>query len=278
MGKISNEAKRHYFDMVKEYKQVIDSILQREKNILALIRKDDNGAVYKRINLADENLNLASYYILLNEISLSLLTVKNEGFLNEARKCCYKSIIYLEEVVSNHIDSPFSEYKERLEAIGGFEDEKRYFLVKKMGFTIESVIDGFGANSKWKWSFVELEARFATITKNLLNLKTLVAGLDPRVEGYQSRTNHLNLTKDLLHKAADRYREKYELSTLRMDDFKLAISYLSAVKRLHNLLGEAEHSETLRKKIEVWTQKMEADDKRTENRKTDPKQSFEGRT
>ena len=278
MGKISDDAKIHYFEKVKEYKQVLDTILQREKNMLALIDKDAAGAAYKKLTLAGDNLNLASYYVLLNEVSLALLAIKNENFLNEARKICYKSIIYLEDVVTNAIDAPYSELKEKLEQIEGFEDEKRYTLVRKLGFTIQSVIDGFGSNSKWKWSFVELEGRFATVTKNLINMKTLVAGLDPRVEGYEARVGHLNLAKDVLQKSADRYRQKYELSTLRIDDFKLAISYLSAIKRLHAILGETENVEITRKKIEVWTQKMDDDDKRSEGKKHEHKPAVEQRS
>ncbi|MDR3200088.1 MAG: hypothetical protein LBT68_01405, partial [Spirochaetales bacterium] len=156
MGKISNEAKRHYFEKVKEYKQVLDTILKREKYLLSLVEKDPATAAYKKIALADENLNLSSYYILLNEISVSLLSIKNENYLNEARKICYKSVIYLEDVVTNFIDVPYSDYKEKIEEISGFEDDKRYELMKKLGFTINAVEDGFGANSKWKWSFVEL--------------------------------------------------------------------------------------------------------------------------
>ncbi|MDR1931318.1 MAG: hypothetical protein LBQ57_00710 [Spirochaetales bacterium] len=262
MGKISNEAKRHYFEKVKEYKQVLDTILKREKYLLSLVEKDPATAAYKKLSLADENLNLASYYILLNEISMSLLSIKNENYLNEARKICYKCIIYLEDVVTNFIDVPYSDYKEKAEEIAGVEDEKRYDLIKKLGFTINAVEDGFGANSKWKWSFVELEARFATVAKNMLNMKTLISGLDPRVPGYEARLNHLALVKESLLKAGDRYREKYELSTLRLDDFKLALSYLGAARRLFALLGEAENAETTKKKIEVWAQKMEADDKK----------------
>jgi hypothetical protein len=270
MGKISDEAKRHYFEKVKEYKQVLDTILKREKYLLSLTEKDPATAAYKKLTLADENLNLASYYILLNEISMSLLSIKNENYLNEARKICYKSIIHLEDTVSNFIDVPYSDYKDKAEEIAGFEDEKRYELVKKLGFTINAVEDGFGANSKWKWSFVELEARFATVAKNLLNMKTLISGMDPRVAGYEARLNHLNLVKESLVKAADRYREKYELSTLRLDDFKLALGYLGAARRLFALLGEAENAETTKKKIEVWSQKMEADDKKVGSKRPAP--------
>jgi hypothetical protein len=264
VGKISTEARRRYFERVKEYKGAIDHILQREANVLQAMKSDEKGGDHKRLTLADENLNLVSYHILMNSLSVTLLGVKNEAFLNDARKGCYKSIIYLEETVTPFIDVPFSDYEEHLSHIDGFDDAQRYRLVRKLGYSIQAVADEFGENSKWKWSFVELEGRFATVAKNLLNLKTFVTGMDPRVPGYETRIAHLNLAKRLLQQAADRYRQKYELSTLRIDDFKLAISYLSALRRLNMVLGHGEEADELRKKIEIWRAKMETDSRRHE--------------
>jgi hypothetical protein len=65
-----------------------------------------------------------------------------------------------------------------------------------------------------------------------------------------------------MQKSADRYREKYELSTSRIDDFKLAISYLAALRRLHIILGEPDNAEVVKKKADVWKAKMEADEKK----------------
>ncbi|MEW5818521.1 MAG: hypothetical protein AB1798_24410 [Spirochaetota bacterium] len=259
MGKISDAARKHYFDRIKEYKTAIEEMQRWEKSLLNVIQSDETGAEYKRLILADEVLNRVSYYLLMNSLSVFLLGVKNETYLNDARKDCYKSIIYLEEVGSPYIDVPFSDYEEKLGKISDFSDEKRYALLQKLGFSIQSLIDGFGDNSKWKWSFVEIEGRYATLTKNLLNLKTLIAGMDPRVPGYEARLSHLQIAKKSLQQAADRYRQKYELSTLRLDDFKLAISYLSAFRRLLVLLGETAESEVVKKKIEVWKAKMEDD-------------------
>ncbi len=267
MAKVSAEAKKEFFEVVKIYKQYIDQIEKREKNLLKVVNADETGSQYKRITLAEERLNLASYYLLLNQISRSMLSIKNESYLNDARKSCYQSIIYLEDVVSDWVDAPFSDYSELQEKIDGLEDTSRYELVVKMGFAIESVQKDFGDNSKWKWSFVELDGRFAAIAKNLLNLKTLVAGMDPRVEGYEIRMKHLRIAKERLLHAADRYREKYELSTNRIDDFKLAIQYLSAIRRLHMQLGEAEDAEKVKKKIDVWKNKMESDEKASESRR-----------
>jgi len=192
--------------------------------------------------------------------------VKNEAFLNEGRKCIYKAIIYLEEIVSAYVDAPFSDYEPGLDAITAFSDENRYNLVRKMGFTIDSLEEGYGDNSKWKWSFVELEGRFAAVGKNMLNLRTFIAGMDPRSEGYSARIAHLALSRELLQQAADRYREKYELSTQRIDDIKAAINFLSAVRRLHIVLGESDQADVVKKKADIWRTKMENDLKKAEER------------
>jgi hypothetical protein len=163
--------------------------------------------------------------------------------------------------VSNYIDVPFSDYSDLLEEIDGYEDDKRYHLVRKIGFTIQAVEEAFGANSKWRWSFVELEGRFAAVAKNLINFKTFIAQMDPSVDGYAARMGQMELVQSMLHQAADRYREKYELSTLRIDDFKRAIAFLAALKRIHTLFGEVEKSEEVKRKMEVWKSKMESDEK-----------------
>jgi len=135
-----------------------------------------------------------------------------------------------------------------------------------MGFTIDSLEEGYGDNSKWKWSFVELEGRFAAVGKNMLNLRTFIAGMDPRSEGYSARIAHLALSRELLQQAADRYREKYELSTQRIDDIKAAINFLSAVRRLHIVLGESDQADVVKKKADIWRTKMENDLKKAEEK------------
>ncbi|MCK5672897.1 MAG: hypothetical protein KAH95_05960 [Spirochaetales bacterium] len=264
MSKISSAARGKYIERIKEYKLQIENLLLEEKKILGSLNQDDASSSYKRLTLADDSLNMVSYYLLMNQLSLTFLGVKNEGMLNDARKRCYQAIIYLELVVTDFIDAPFSDYEDKLEKIEKFDDNQRFNLINKLGFSIESVKEGYGDNSRWKWSFVEVEGRFGTIAKNLINLKTFVAGMDPRVDGYEIRTKHLALVKDLLTDSAKRYREKYELSTFRIDDFKKAIQYLSALKRLLAMLGEADSIEELKKKIDIWKAKMNADQRKKE--------------
>ena len=269
MAKVSTEARDTYGVRVRDYKQEIDQIQQHEKAILMTIEREEDGSAiaFKRLTMADDRLNLAALYLLLNKVSLSLLGVKNEAFLNDARKCCYDCIIQIEAVVSNLLDVPFSEYQERVELIDGFTDEKRYNMVRKLGFSIESVKEDFGDNSKWKWSFVDLEGRFSIVCKNMVNLKTIVTNMDPRVEGYAIRVNFLKFTKDWMNRSADRFREKFELSTNRIDDFKMAINFLSALKRLHMVLGEPEMAENIKRKYDVWKARMDDEAKKQDSSK-----------
>ena len=261
MAKISEEAKKQYSERVQTYKRQIESIQQRERTIRSELEGDSAGAGYKRLTLASERLDLASLYLLLNRVSLAVLGIKNDNHLNDARKCCYQSVIYLEEVVGDQIDAPFSDYSDRLEEIANFPEESRFVLARKMGFTIQSVRDDLGENNKWRWSFVDLEGRFAAVTKNLINFRTLLAGLDPREPGYEMRLGHLNLVKDLMRESGDRYREKFELATNRIDDFRKAISFLLALKRIHMLLGEGDKADEVRKRADVWANRLEDLDK-----------------
>ena len=226
MAKVNEEARKKYFEHIEPYKKGIAELIDKENRIQTILKGNDPGASYKRLALAADNLTVVSFYLVMNSLSVSLLGVKNESALNDARKTCYKAIIQLEKVFTNLVDAAFHDYEDALAATVSFPEIDRYQLIRKTGLSIALVKDSFGDTSRWKWSIVELEARLAAVAKNCLNLKTLVVGMDPRSEGYRERIEFFNLTRRLLQGAADSYRLKYEVSTGRMDDFRVAISYL----------------------------------------------------
>jgi hypothetical protein len=265
VAKVTDEARQLYGEQIAIYQQQIDALLIREKNMLIMIEKDPNGASFKRLMLADEMLFLATLYLSKHSQSVALLGIKNEDALNDARKTLYKAVIYLEEVVSNFIDVPYSDYEAKVDEIKNLPETKRYYLIRKLGLAIRMVVDAYGDNTKWRWTFVELEARFATVAKNIIDLKTASKdGLDPHSPDYDDTVYHLRLVKRLLQQAADRYREKYELSTGRIDDFRLGINYLLALRRVHLILNERDAAEEAKKKADIWKEKMEKDHKKNE--------------
>jgi len=78
---------------------------------------------------------------------------------------------------------------------------------------------------------------------------------------------HVSLVKQLFQRSADKYREQYELYTHKVQDFRAAIIYLQALRRMHILLAERDEAETLKRKVEIWSTKLEADLKKAEEAK-----------
>ena len=267
MAKVNDQERALYQEKVKIYVAMTKALLDTEKKLLVEARKNTPHSPIQKLALADEMLNLASYYIAINGMSQAVLKNKNEEALNDARKSLYKAVIYLEEVVSNLIDAPFSDYQEKLEAIESYNQDQRYHLISKMGFAIDLLEQAYGDNSKWRWTFVDLEGRFAVTAKNILDLKNIYDNMAPGAQYYDSTVYHLRLVKRLISQAADRYREKYELSTGQVLDFKTGINFLGALRRLHIVLSENEESNEIKKKLAIWSAKLETDHKKQEEAK-----------
>jgi len=265
VAKVKEEAKKKYFERIAPYRKKITELKDKEHRIEAVLKGHNVGDPYKRLSLAEDNLTAASYHLVMNSLSVSLLGVKNEGALNDAKKSCSLAIIQLEKVFTDLIDVPFGDYEDYLKATLSFNEMKRYDLIRKAGLALSMVKTGYGENSKWKWPMVDLDARLAAIAKNCLDLKTLVQGMDPRNEGYRDRIEFFNLTRKMLQSAADDYRLKYEVATKRADDFRKAISFLGALRRLSMMLGRQNEAINLKRKIEIWKKKMDSDHKSRED-------------
>jgi hypothetical protein len=262
MAKISNIERLRYLERVGSFHQAIGDLLKKEKETLPLIRGDNKNSAMLRVALADDMLNLASNYIIMSGVSNVVLGIRNEEALNDARKSLYKCVIYLEGTLSNYVDAPFSDYEEKLAGIARLSAADRYLLVRKLGLAIQLLEDAYGDNSKWKWSFVELEGRFAAAAKNILDLKKVAANTDPRSSEYEPTVYLVRLVKKLLSQAADRYREKYELSTRNIEDLKMGIRFLSALRRMQMLVGSRQEVELTKKKMDVWETKLLTDFKK----------------
>ncbi len=262
MAKITNEDRELFKKESKQYEDLIKAELEKEKEMLAVIKGDPVGVEYKKMILAEKMIYIASLYNAINSASVKILEVKNNDALNEGRKILYKAIIYLEEIVSNIINAAPGDLSDKMEAIANTPLEKRYYLVRKLGLAIQMIIDAFGDNSKWKWSFVELEGRFAVVAKNLYDFKNYIkAYFDPGNPDNENSILYIRLIKQLLDKSANAYRDKYELSSRRLDDMKAAINFLLALRRVSVALSESAESEELKKKAVTWKEKMEADQK-----------------
>lgn len=262
MAKISEETRLHFNETILPYKSKITAVLQKEKTMLNGMHKGDIDYENKKLLLCEDMIYIATLYMAQNSLSLKIMEVKNNDALNDARKILYKAIIYLEDIVTNMIDCSFSDLFPYYEKIKSISISRRYMIIRKLGLSIAMLKDAFGDNSKWKWSFVELEGRFTTVTKNLIDMKSAVKDyFDPNSNDYETTVLYIRLVTKLLNDSANAYRDKYELSTRRIDDMRNGIKYLLALRKLHISLGNVDSAEEIKKKAMVWKDKMDADAK-----------------
>ena len=263
MAKISDEARLEFNNAIQPYKDRITQTLEKEKTMLNAMHKEDADLNMKKLSLCEDMIYVSSLYVVQNSLSMKLMDLKNNDALNEGRKILYKAIIYLEDVVTNFIDVPYNDLNENQVTIASMGIQKRSLIIRKLGLSIRIIKDAFGDNSKWKWSFVELEGRFTTVAKNLIDMKEASKDyFDPRSDNYEPTVLYIRLIEKLLNNAATGYRDRYELSTRRIDDMRDAIKYLLALRRLYVVLGNSEQAEEVKKKAVVWKDKMDADQKK----------------
>lgn len=262
MAKVTNEDRESFKEAIVPYQGKIKGYLTKETTVLNTIRSDETGKEYKKLQLAEDMITTASLYMAINSLSVKMLDVKNNDALNDARKMLYRAVIYCEDVVTDYIDVSFAELSEKLEVITKITIKNRYELMQKLGLAIQMLKDSFGDNSKWKWSFVELEGRFAAVAKNLIDMKNAVKDyFDPNSDNYETTVMYIRMIGRLVESSANGYRDKYEQSSRRLDDMKNAIKFLLARHKVCVAIGDRNSAEEVKKKAVVWHDKMEADHK-----------------
>ncbi len=263
MAKVTQARRQEFNEKIKPYKDKIDAALKKEKELQTALHDDSVTNAYIRIKLSELMIYISTVYVAINNLSVEFLDVKNNDSLNDARKILYKAIIYLEEIVTDKIDVQYSEIEDKVASLAKMPIDQRFELVKKLGLAIQLLIDAFGDNTKWKWSFVEINGRFATVAKNLLDLKQACKDyLDPGSDNYDTTVYYIRLIKKLLDQSGTAYRDRYEFSTHRLDDMRLGINYVLAYRRICMLTGEKDVAEEAKRKAIVWKDKMTADKKK----------------
>jgi len=257
---MDNAKQAEYTEKTVSLNSSVEQLLKDAQDVEAALKE---GTIpepeFMKIKLSITMLTIVANYLVKNKIYTSIFGKLNENLLNEARKAMHRCLVYLEEVVTNIVDAPFSDYAEGLSKIAAVSPLQRFSLVEKIGQQLNNLKEAYGKNSKWTNAILEFEGRYAVVAKNLINLRDYFVNSDFESPHYEPTVRHIKRVRELLEQAADGYRKKYELSSKAIDDFQKAINYLSALKRLDIFTGDQESAVTTKKKIETWTAKMTAD-------------------
>ena len=260
---VSEEARKDFNESIRLIKEQINGLIKKDKDESFALRNQKEGVELKKIALAEQMIYLATVQMSINNISVEMLEVKNNDILNDARKSLYKAIIYLEDVVSNTVDCPYSDIESKILPIKEVSITRRLDIIRKLGLALDLLVDAFGENSKWKESFVEMRGRHAVVAKNLVDMKQAVKDyFDHNSPVYEDTILYVRLIRELLSKCANDYRDRYELASKRVDDMRMAVNLLIALRRIAMVMNDSEESENIRKKALAWKTKMESDEKK----------------
>ncbi len=253
--------KAAYNDYIKELKIEEDETYKRiaelEKKKKELPRIKD----YYTVEIVLELLKIILLDINMSDASVELLSIKNEATLKNARKEFYSVLQKMENLLGDEIDRSLKENEERLKNISRINPLQILKLIQRIHYTFATLIEKIGESSKWKWSFVDLQARVAVITKNIINFSDVQKFRDPRTEFYRERRELLTLCKLGLRDVAQQYRNKYEQSTKVPGDLIKSIEFLSVLRKIHILFAESEEANKLKNTIEAMRARLEAEEK-----------------
>ncbi|MCS6985031.1 MAG: hypothetical protein NZM25_07915 [Leptospiraceae bacterium] len=269
---VDAETKKKYNDLIAGQKKEIADL---EKEI-SLLRRQINVnkklEPFYRLKIISLYLKQANLYLEMSNLSESMMNIKNHSYLdNGARKLVYKILSEGESIVTAEIDEPLDHNREQLDKLKPFNPRQRLNLYKHIKRLIERLIQAYGPNTKWQWSFPELWSKSAVLLKNLIDFREVQAIRDPREEFYYDRQEMLELVKEDLFQASNHYRDKFELSTKSPNDILHAIKLLEALKRIASLMGDTELVKRCKSGIEAYRSRIEADEKEKEKKKAKSK-------
>ena len=174
MAKISEAAKAECNRMQNKYKELLQAVevnidkMEKELNSI----EDEFEIAKNKIDLAVLHIKASSFIATICNISIEYLDIRIENQLNDGRRYINKAIVLLEEALGNYSDDSLSLNEEVHEFLKDkFSDEWKYKFICSFGYIIDYFKFCYGENSKWLQNFVEIEGRFALITKNIIDFK-----------------------------------------------------------------------------------------------------------
>lgn len=271
---ITKSQKEEFNKQLTEFKNYIEE-LKKEVNLYKLSMKKCRPVElpYYQIAIVLNSIRLMNTCLNINSLSLYILGLKSENYLNIARKEMYSVISNMEKVVGADFENGLDENRELLDAITEFNPLQRLNFLKALRRTLNDIIDayesGSKSGSKWKWSFPELHFKLAVLAKNLFDFRAYERESDLDNPYYYVRREHFDLIIELSNVAAQEYRAKYDLATNDVSDLKKCIQILEMLRKIYQITSNHDELAKVKNLIESMNAKIAAaeEDKKKKKKK-----------
>lgn len=256
---VTKEQKKIFTEQVKSYKSFLDDIKKEISTLKAVSKKNMRLAPYVEIRTAMLGLQRASTLILMSRLSMSIVNVKNETYLNDARKEISANFSNLEKILgSSALEGTLTENKEILKQIIRVTPTQRLQLLRGFRNTILDLKGVMGDNSKWRWYFPDLHLKTAVLAKNLFDFSEYEKkSRKPDAQDYRTWLDLFAFLTEELHSSAQEYRSRYELSTNDVNDLQTIQRILEFSKKIYMLSGNKNELNKVSTSLDAITQKIE---------------------
>ncbi|MCL2155938.1 MAG: hypothetical protein FWH53_09765 [Leptospirales bacterium] len=270
---ISKAQKAAYNEDIRTIKIRSDELEKKSKDLHNKRKNNPNLQPYYNLEIVIYLINTIELYLKMNDLSVTMLGIKNSQSLDNAKSNFSKILLLFKETVGDEVErDSLKENEEYLCRIDKINPRQILDMLIKVDTTFSNLRSRMGEESKWKWLFVELQAKLAVITRNFINFSDIQKYRDPREPFFRDRIEHLRMAKSALEEAAKQYRTKYELSAKSREDLKKSIEILEALRKIHLTMGESNEADKIKTTIDAAKQTLEAGDKKNEkNEKNKPK-------
>lgn len=275
LKQIPKEKKEAYNAIVRDLKDQVEITQKKAQKFEREGMRDKTlNAYYKRIIACNAYLDTVNLFCKMNEYSIQIMEIKNDSYLTNARKNAYQAIKMIESMVGTQVDTTLTENEDMVGMLTELTPKRVEYLAKKIEYCIALVEFAEGDSSRWKWAFTELWGKYATLIKNIINFKEYTAKMyDPSYKYYEDVNEVLRQVKKALESSAQKYRTKYELSTMDVADMNKAIDLMNQLVKIYIILNEQQFAQDSKKTIEKWKDKLEQDLKKKDEEKKKSKQA-----
>ncbi len=258
---IGKAEKAAFNDEIKDLRKEVDDIKKKVNELAVKKKRKKNVEPYYNIESVILLMRSVGANCKMSNVSLKMLGYRNTKFLDNAKSDFSRILQLMGETVGLDVDRSLKENDQYLEKIDRITPAQMLSLIQDIHHTFRNLRSAFGEDTKWKWLFVEMQAKSALITKNATSFSDIARLRDPRTEYFKERKELMELCKKSLADAAKQYRTKYELSGKARDDLQRTIELLSALRKIHVLFGEENEANRLKTTIDANRQTLEAGDK-----------------
>jgi hypothetical protein len=265
------KAQREDFNFnLEEFKNYIEELKKDVNLYKAQMKKNKATEQYYQIAIILNSIKFMNTCLAINELSNFTLNLKSETYLNLARKEAYSVISNMEKVIGSDYENGLDENRELLDAIPEFKPDHRLNFIRGFRKTVNDIIEAFGNNSKWKWSWPEIQFKIAVLAKNLFDFRAYERENDLDNPYYYTRLEHYNLIIELSNNAAQEYRSKFDLSTNDVNDLKKSIALLEMNRKIFQITGNNEdmvRTKTLIESLNAKVSSLEGDKNKLKKKK-----------